>query len=185
MHHIGCLADRIDSLDQLQGWSSLPPDVQALAQHAYDSSNEASSGVARAPADTSDSHATAADGRVADTGIAGAEAEHVLRHLDFWDRITWEELHDSEQTIRVVPEAVRPGITDYRQAICEAALSASDSSSAARALKALLFSDQLLSFLAEASRRLKRAKRRVSMQDACAAAKTSLGRSLGNLMGRI
>jgi hypothetical protein len=69
--------------------------------------------------------------------------DHILRHMGFWERTSWEALHDNIGLVKYAPIEVRPAVAELRAAIATAACDANNSDSSA-AMKAFFFLDRIL-----------------------------------------
>ena len=109
VHHVGCVARQLGRIEHVDGWTALSPQDRVAAQSACDSSTVLAADTMH---DTPSTQPDSAQQSAVGPSQSGSDLE--LRHMDFWSRVAWDELYGSVNTISVVPEALRPTISDLR-----------------------------------------------------------------------
>ena len=184
VHHIGCVATTLGRLENLSGWIAMTDQAKTMAQHQWEargvelqSQHELETpdiAVTQGP----ESEAQTQTGNSAEAGVIG------LKNMNFWGNIPWSALHHRINTVKVVPETIRPAVADFRKALCEGAQSAADTATETMHIKALLFSDHIIFSTARRSRGGAREQRGETLARYPPAVANGMGRVMVSSVGR-
>jgi hypothetical protein len=140
--HISCIGDlELGPLHRLPGWADIPDErrTQALA-----STGATGEDAEMAPADANLAENPPMDiDEDALVELVVPNFDHMLRHMSFWDRISWESLHDAIGLVKNAPVEVRPAVAELRAALAAAAGDETQAGHGA-AMKAFFFLDRIL-----------------------------------------